>query len=138
MSAIAGENQHVWTYVNLALNAPWFCASYVQSTPDGDISETVLLSSANQITELFDRYAESIRVTHLMLISPSRLNRTETWLMEPLREVWRGRNTNNNEPVVMYRLADGRCYADSSELSDLSELVDLDCVVFFQQVQKAN
>ncbi|MBP2666362.1 MAG: hypothetical protein H6Q76_1342 [Firmicutes bacterium] len=132
MSAIAGENQHVWTYVNLALNTPWFCASYVQRTPDGEISETVLLSSANQITELFSRYAGSIKVTQLMLVSPARVNKTETWLMEPLREVWQGRSTKNSNAVFMYCLADGRRYVDSLEPYEDSELVDLDCVVHFQ------
>lgn len=132
MSAIAGDNQHVWTYVNLALNAPWFCASYVQRTPDGVISETVLLSSPNQIAELVSRNADSIAVTQLMLVSPSRLNKTETWQMEPLCEVWRGRSTKNNAAVVMYRLTDGRRYVDSSESSEPSELVDLDCVVSFR------
>lgn len=130
MSALAGKGEHVWTYVNLTHETVWFCASFVVRKSDTCAwPETMLLSSVEQVAEVCRSFRELIEVTRLMLISPGRMNETEDWRMEPLREIWCGRDPGHGDKVFVYTLVDGRHYVDSIRAVECSELLDLECVV---------
>jgi hypothetical protein len=130
MSAFAGKGEHVWTYVNLTHETVWFCASYVIRKPDTCAwPETMLLSSVEQVTEVCRNFRELIEVTRLMLVSPGRMNKTDDWLMEPLKEIWCGRDHRHGDKVFVYTLVDGRHYIDSIRAVEYSELLDLECLV---------
>lgn len=130
MSALAGKGEHVWTYVNLTHESVWFCASYIVRKSDTSAwPETVLLSSAEQVSEVCRNFRELIELTRLMLVSPSRMNKSDDWHMEPLREIWCGRDPVHGDKIFVYTLADGRNYVDSIRPVECSELQDLECVV---------
>lgn len=129
MSAIAGEGQHVWSYVNLVTNQPWFFASYILHTPDGDLSENVMLSMADQVVDLVKQSKHVVRLKSLMLISPAELNKSKTWMMEPLTKIWEGRVVETDRHALVYDLASGKRYIDSFEKLELSQLCDLQCKV---------
>jgi hypothetical protein len=138
MSALAGKGEHVWTYVNLTHETAWFCASYVLRNSDTcPWTETMLLSSAEQVAEACCSFRELIKVTRLMLVSPGRMNETDDWLMEPLREIWCGRDPKHGDKVYVYALADGRRYVDSISAVDCSELQDFECLVSVGELEQA-
>lgn len=131
LSAIAGDDQHVWTYVNLAVNRPWFLLAYALHTSEGDIDENVLLSSPEQVVDLLRRNGNEITVSQLMLVSPKHLNQSEHWQMDPLVEIWRGQRGNCG--TLTYRLADGRQYIHASGALEPSPLENPTCLVSFDQ-----
>lgn len=132
LSALAGENRDVWTYVNLPLNRPWFYAMYSVNLLEGGIDETVLLSSVDQVTDLLHQCSTEIKVRQLMLVSPGSLNQTGHWRMEPLKEIWRGQLTDGGNQIDMFRLADGRHYINCHiQYLDLSQISDLTCLASF-------
>jgi hypothetical protein len=91
MSAIAGDDQHVWTHVSLTFNRPWFFITCVQHAIDGDIRQNFLLSSPQQIISIMEIDSNESDVEQLMLVSPKELNRSEYWRMEPLVAIWRAK-----------------------------------------------
>lgn len=130
MSAIAGDGQQVWTHVNLISALPWFFATYLQPSLDGPVLKTLLLSSVDQVADLLkDNEEESIEISELMLVSPSYLNHTEGWLMEPLTEIWHGRlNNDSDDYAFIYFLASGKRYVDSLESHDFLKISELKCL----------
>lgn len=132
MSALAGEDQHVWTYVNLTINRPWFFAMYSLRLPEGEVGETVLLSSVDQVSQLLGQESDAVEVRQLMLISPGHVNHGGNWRMEPLHEIWRGRVADRSDQVLMYQLADGRRYIEGHwGDAELPQLSDLTCLASF-------
>jgi hypothetical protein len=137
MSALAGKGEHVWTYVNLTHETVWFCVSFVVRKSDTCAwPETMLLSSVEQVAEVCRNFRELIEVTRLMLVSPGRMNETEDWLMEPLREIWCGRDPTHGDKVFVYSLADGRHYVDSIRAVERAHLQDLECVVSIKECEQ--
>lgn len=133
MSALAGQDRDIWSYVHLTLSRPWFFATYSLNSPQGQVGETALLSSVEQVSQLLEGGSDSVEVQQLMLVSPGELNRAGSWQMEPLLEIWRGRLADSNDRVLMYRLADGRHYIDCHRQEvELSQLSDLACLATFQ------
>lgn len=133
MSAIAGEGKHVWTFVGLVVNRPWFLVTYSR---EGEGCETLLLSSVDQVVDVLAKHRQEINVDQLQLVSPKSLNRSENWLMEPLSEVWR--SAAENDKVMVYYLEDGRCYIDSFRLPESSQTGDLACIIRFNKGEGAS
>lgn len=137
MSALAGKGENVWTYVNLTHQTVWFYASYVVRKPDTCAwSETMLLSSVEQVTEVCRNFRELIEVTRMMLVTPGRMNKTDDWQMEPLKEIWCGRDPKHGDKVFVYILVDGRHYVDSICAVEYSELQDLECLISIMEYQQ--
>jgi len=131
MSAIAGEDQHVWSCISLTVNHPWFLVTYVLHTPEGDIRETALLSFPAQFADLLSKNGNELTVIQLMLVSPRHLNKSDDWRMEPLAEIWRV--TKGNSTSLTYRLADGRQYSDELGFVEPGEIKQRTCLVRFEQ-----
>lgn len=124
-SRLAGEGRDAWNFVTLPLNSPWFCLTYRFLDPQALGYETMLLSKPEQIADILSQAGTDFSVDQILLISPGCMNRTESWQMEPLAEVWRGRRSENSFATDVYYLQDGRRYVDSPfdiEHSDLQEL----------------
>jgi hypothetical protein len=130
LSALAGPGGHVWRYANLTHEKVWFYASYeVQKTETSAWPETILLSSVDQVKELYNGFQGVIDDVKLMLVSPGSVNRTAAWKMDPLSEIWCGRDPESQDNVFVYGLVDGRRYIDSHRVVDCSELLDLERIV---------
>jgi hypothetical protein len=138
MSALAGKGEHVWTYVNLTPENVWFCASFIVRKSDRCAwPETMLLSSVEQVVEVCRDFKELIEASRLMLVSPSQLNKTDDWQMEPLREIWCGRDPDHGDKVFVYTLVSGRQYIDSIRAVEYAELQDLERVVSIMEYEQA-
>ena len=70
-------------------------------------------------------------VSQLFLVSPSHLNESDEWKMEPLAGIWCGKPENGM--TLKYELADGRHYIDAFGLNDAPPDEDLTCMVVFNQ-----
>lgn len=79
--------------------------------------------------ELCHDFSERVEVTHLMLVSPGQLNKSEKWVMEPLREIWRGQDPHHGGTVHVFSLQDGRHYVDAIHAVERDELHGLVCLV---------
>lgn len=130
LSSFAGKGECVWTYVNLTQETVWFCATYEnRASADCSWPETILLSTIEQVVELCHDFSERVEVTQLMLVSPGQLNKSEKWIMEPLREIWRGQDPHHGDTVHVFALQDGRHYVDAIHAVERDKLQGLKCVV---------
>lgn len=131
MSALAGEDQHVWTYVVLTDHRPWFFASYTFDSPEGNIAKTKMMSSIEQVLDLINQREHLLALKSLMLVSPPHLNDSKSWLMEPLGKIWKGREKTIGHDVFVYDLANGKRYVDWFAPLEVSQLGELRCEVAF-------
>lgn len=130
LSALAGPGGHVWSYANLTHEKVWFYASYqVRKSETSAWPETILLSSVDQVSELYRGFQGLIEDVQLMLVSPGRVNHSDAWKMDALKEIWCGRDPESQDSVFIYELDDGRRYIDSHRAVDCSELLELECIV---------
>lgn len=130
LSALSGRNEHVWSYVNLTHEKPWFYASYIVKKSETIIwPETILLSAVEQVKELFCGFRELLENRSLLLVSPDRVNQTGNWQMEPLKEIWSAFDPVHQDKVFVYVLANGRRYIDSNAPVDFPALQDCQCIV---------
>lgn len=123
MSAVAGDGEHVWSYVRLTVSRPWFFVVYTLHTEEGDLGDQLLLSVPEQVADMFRRNGNEITVNQLMLVSPHHLNCSEHWLMEPIAQIWRGKR--GTRTVFVYRLADGREYLDDTNPAGRHKLAEM-------------
>lgn len=135
MSALAGEDQHVWTYLNLTSARPWFLASFRVETPESEITETVFLAYVEQVCDLLRQQQDDFQVTQLLLVSPGWLNESGNWLMQPLQEIWLGDRGIGR--AYMYCLPDGTQYIDSAASKDLPFLPRERLAVFHASPQSS-
>jgi hypothetical protein len=83
----ANDGEYLWSHVGIHLQHAWFQVTYrIRIEDDFDISETLLLSDANQLIELTKRV--NIKITFVDLVSPGYINGSDRWRMDPLREIW--------------------------------------------------
>jgi len=131
-STIAGHGCDVWTQITLTLDFPWYCLSfsYINCADEG-LQKTLFLSDPAQVREFLQGASNTIQVDQVLLVSPPRLNRTRTWLMEPLSEIRRGRLSQNGFYIYVYVLQDGRRYINSSASIDEQALHDLTQLIHF-------
>ncbi len=109
---LASEGQHFWSHVYVYFDFPWFLAEFETPLSQEDpTSQTVLLSSVAQLTELTNR--KDVRLKQVELSSPSHVNGAGRWKVEPLREIRvRARPGRGDEYVFL--LESGKCYGEHS------------------------
>lgn len=133
-SAIAGHGRDVWTNITLTIDFPWYCLSHSSRTgSELGIKGTEFLSKPDQVAAFLSRPDSNTQVDQLLLVSPPRLNRTRTWQMEPLAEVWRGHFADSGLCVHVYVLQDGRRYVCAPNPDAWQELQDLTPLIQYSQ-----
>lgn len=131
MSKIAGENEHVWSFVTLAVNAPWYFATY-EDEIDGEILRLdIMLSTYQQVADLLSKQSSSFRVTDLLLATPGHVNKSDNWQLDPLEEVMIGVDSQTKFKFSVYRLANGTSYSDYIASSDSADQDNLQTVIKF-------
>lgn len=131
-SAIAGHGCDVWTHVTLTIDFPWYCLSHSRRAgSEMGIKGTELLSKPDQVAAFLND--SIIQVDQLLLVSPPRLNRTRSWRMEALAEVWRGHFDDSGLYVHVYVLQDGRRYVNAPNPHDWQLLQDLTLLIQYSE-----
>lgn len=112
MSAIAGTDQDVWNCVSITSFRPVFLTTYEMATSDLNVRRTVLLSTVEQVIELLNMNSADFFVDELQILTPSHMNDSRGWLLEPLSEVSVGENDKHGL-TLMYKLTEGGAYIDA-------------------------
>lgn len=111
MSALAGDNQKVWTNLTLTSWKPYFLVVYSVATPEGPIRQTRLLSNVDQVADLVSKNDIGFFVEEIQLFTPFMINEAGKWKLECLEEV----STGEDEFGIhryMYTMANGERYFD--------------------------
>ena len=131
MSAIAGENEDVWTFVTLALSAPWYFVTYEEKIEGERHLADVMLSSSKQVADLLSQQSRVLKVTDLLLASPAKLNKTSGWCMEKLEEVLTGTDPQRVFRYTVYKLANGKTYLDNPLVKESDAIANMKSVFRF-------
>ncbi len=105
-----------WRQVTLASDSCQLCV--VAMSPE-DHTRTVFAATSE-----LERIAQESQITHVALLSPSRVNSTDHWALDPIAEIWRCAATLPGEQICQgwtYVLADGRELLDCYGLDAMFE-----------------
>lgn len=131
MSEIAGENEDVWSFVTLAVNAPWYFATYEDEIEGEILRSSIMLSNYQQVADLLHQQNRTFKVTDLLLASPGFVNNSGSWRFEPLEEVLIGVDPKSKIKFSVFRLANGHCYSDYPVSFDFTASNNLETAVRF-------
>ena len=82
------QGKHLWTYVSVRLQNPWFHVQYAAIDESGDrFTKTIFLSEIDHLVEMSQR--ENVRLEYVDLVSPEHVNGSNRWKMEPLQQILR-------------------------------------------------
>jgi len=133
MSEIAGEGEDVWKFITLAVNAPWFFATYQDKIEGVILRSNVMLSTYQQVADLLKQQNKSFKVTDLLLATPGFVNKSERWRLEPLEEVMIGIDPKTRCRYSVFKLANGTCYFDCPPDCESPTQNNLQAVVKFSR-----
>jgi hypothetical protein len=118
MSAIAGVNADIWTSVTFTSFQPIFLITYQMLTPEGELRRSALLNDVNQVVEMLQINDKGFFVDELQILTPSHLNDSVGWKLEPLREVSQG-VSDKYGPTFFYKLENGGVYFDAPDSDEV-------------------
>lgn len=117
---LEGRAQTYWAAAELALNQSWFLVTFSQteSIDDGnalEVGRTMLISNIADVEGLTQMGAEGQpRLDSVLIVTPSHVNGTDSWKMEPLQAVWMAEEPSVSGQVVkIYETCAGVKYARS-------------------------
>lgn len=121
-----GDGEDLWTYVALNIHMPWFHVVH-ETTGEGNyLSKSMLfLSRVEQI--LFLQQQTDSTILQIDLVSPGYMNGTGLWKMEPLKEIWKGleSDSKHKQGAHVFVLMSDERYCDSSLQSPETQLQDM-------------
>ena len=114
----SNAGQQAWLIGELMLNLPWFIATLHESDPDVEellTERTMFAASISQVEQWASKErAEHLKFDSVLIITPSHLNGTETWKMEPLTSVWVAEESEYpGRPVEICETKSGTRYVTS-------------------------
>lgn len=120
--ALTSPGTHLWSYVTIAVDRPFFLACY---RLDNQICND-LMSSVWQVRQLVCEPDVSLDGVQL-IVGPEDSNDVK-WAMRPLRSVLVGKEPSLEEPQesLIYVLQDGSTFVDSVCGSEGTDLVDIE------------
>jgi hypothetical protein len=117
LAPVCGESYQLWRFVEIEQHRPWFCVSLNIGKGRANWRTTYLVASEAELEEMLEGIAAKAEIEDVQVITPSRLNRSGAWQMEPLAELVRIFDTD--EKVLGYdlRTASGVVYSDRDHIS---------------------
>ena len=111
---LSPNGERHWTHAELELPAQYFLMSVKTQDADGyEIGRTFLISTCELLSDFLANIPEKTTVTAVQFMSPSRLNGTGQYRLDPIHQVWRDRQSN----TLRYILTDGNELIDD-EIDD--------------------
>lgn len=107
---LAGRGGHSWTQVKLDSFSPFFMI--VIAATQQYLAETWLLATLDDLIccQTSMKLHFSGRNVSVSLVSPAHVNKSQQWLVEPLKEAWEIKYYSQADPAFRYVLHDGRTY----------------------------
>lgn len=124
-----GKDKRSWRCVEWCLNAPWFWVTVRQRNSEYSATDFLMVSTPRDIEWLArcgqaNVDVEESQVVEVQLVSPPRLNRTDTWLMEPLDAVISGYSRDAGRTVHLFRCRNGKLYGEEGIYETTPQLKD--------------
>lgn len=116
VSALLGGQPHPWqggtqwASMEQEVLWPWFYLQMVSAKPGGNLRSMLLVSSADQLENLTEVTSKDLWVEAAFLVTPSFLNNSGTWLMEPLIGVTKVYGQTEKVCAIVYRVESGAEY----------------------------
>lgn len=83
----AKHGETTWRSVSVFHNSPWFHATCTWVNASNDIcTRTFMLAHAEQLIDLAN--IPEIKIRAVDIVSPSYMNDSNRWKMEPIKEIW--------------------------------------------------
>lgn len=105
------NSQH-WRFVEQEVIWPWFYLELVRKHRNDALSSMLLIPSVPDLQHILLEVEQEARMwlTQAQIVTPSHINGTDRWLMEPLLEVCVALDEKNNQTGHVYKVAGNRTY----------------------------
>jgi hypothetical protein len=129
LNALLGQDgSKQWSYVELCLSVPWFCATVCHEEDGFLLKRTFHLSFPEQLAALIKQVGNSLEGVDVAL--PSHMTGKNGWSMQPLRAIWGG-TAPDDSFQYLYVTRSGKRFArfngphHERELKDAKQLVGI-------------
>lgn len=117
LAPVFGEPYQLWRFVELEQHRPWFCVTLNTGKGSANWRTMYLVASEAELEQMLEGIAAKAKIEDLQVITPSRLNGSGAWQMEPLAELVRISDTDENVLGYDLRTASGVVYSDRDHIS---------------------
>lgn len=132
-----GEGVSNWRGVSRLLRTPWYHLTLTVKD-EGRLSEcAVMIDDTRQLQEMLVSQGSDLGITEIMAVTPSWMNKTAGWQMEPLMRVTVGEDRTGSE-VCLLEVAKGAVYHTSHQQDfKIEALVNLRPVFLSSMIRSA-
>lgn len=107
---LLSEDVHLWSYVEHGLHLPWFYVRLAHQEDGLQMSRMLMLSNVETLQSILTQSTSSGWVDDVQLVTPSYVNKSNRWLMEPLLELMEIRSGSGQAKSYIYRVLGDRLY----------------------------
>lgn len=106
---------YCWDRVVVYVNRYWIYVSYDIHIEEGTtLGESTILSNVDQLIDLSVK--NGITIQFVDIVSPSYMNGSPRWKMEPLHQIWRSFSAKDqNKRIYFFQINNGACYQDGND-----------------------
>lgn len=115
ISALFGDEARLWSYVEHGLHRPWFYVTLTERHDELTLRNMLMASDVRILESLLSKQHRDMKIEAVQLVSPSYINESSRWMMEPLLELSQVTSTAAEPPVYIYSLEGGKQYLDGSD-----------------------
>lgn len=107
----AHAGQRVWSFVEQELLLPWFYLQVVRRSGREDYASMIMIYHAHELKQFIDAQSDRSWVEQVQLVTPPHVNRTSTWMMEPLAIVGIVADPRDGSHFPTFKVANGTTYS---------------------------
>ena len=108
----------------MRLHTPWFYITYtIKYEDDSELRHILLVSQVNDLKQF--KNDKDTHIDSVYLVSPSHLNKSPHWQMEPIQKILVGLEPECDQYRYIFILQNGNRYFDSGLCNKESELRSL-------------
>lgn len=106
-----------WQYVEQSTLWPWFYAELVSVSEEGSVASMLIIPNVPILEQVLAELDGSMRLSQVLVATPSEINGSGRWQMEPLIELSVARDRQNKPLGYVFQVEDGRSYTTCHPLS---------------------
>lgn len=122
-----GEDVQLWSYIEHGLHVPWFYVRLVHHEDGLQMSRMLMLSNVETLQSVLTEKTSKAWVEDVQLVSPSYVNKSDRWLMEPLLELTEVGNGPGKAKSYIFRVLGDRLYTQGQTDSVVDQVV---CTIY--------
>lgn len=116
--------EQAWSYVGITHNSPWFHVTVTGLDKEGnECSRNYMLANTEQLLALKEN--PNRKISKLDIVSPSYINGSGRWRMDPLEEIWIcADEEHQGQYIYKYVLENGARYSESAPYKAKEDFFD--------------